>query len=35
MADHEILLKTCQELGLKVSGNTLKHKLIRKLMGKE
>ena len=35
MTDHEILLKTCQELGLKVSGNTLKHKPKRKLMDKE
>ena len=32
MTDHEILLKKCQELGLKVSDKTCKHTIKRKLI---
>ena len=32
MADHEILLKKCQQLGVKFSGKTRKHTPKRRLM---
>ena len=32
MTNHEILLKNCQEIGLKVYGKTCKHTFKRKLM---